>query len=88
MLFRSAGADERALLLQISDRLEGADGLDENELQGIPFDIARAADMEPKDLFRLFYEVVLGQERGPRFGSFARMVGIDNVREMVRARLS
>ncbi len=86
--FRQAGADERALLLQISDRLEGADGLDENELQGIPFDIARAADMEPKDLFRLFYEVVLGQERGPRFGSFARMVGIDNVREMVRARLS
>ncbi len=86
--FRQASTGERALLQQISDRLKGADGLDENELQGIPFDIARAADMEPKDLFRLFYEVVLGQERGPRFGSFARMVGIDNVREMVSARIA
>ena len=39
-------------------------------------------------LFSLFYEVVLGQERGPRFGSFARMVGVEKVRDMINARLA
>ncbi|MFT5089079.1 MAG: lysyl-tRNA synthetase class 1, partial [Planctomycetota bacterium] len=72
---------------QLVDRLENADSLEEGELQAIPFDIARSAEMEPKDLFRLFYEVVLGQERGPRFGSFAKMVGVDKVREMVREKV-
>jgi len=86
--FRQADDQERALLLQIAEKIQGVDASDENALQSIPFDIARAADMEPKDLFRLFYEVVLGQERGPRFGSFARMVGVDTIRDMVHARLA
>lgn len=86
--FRQADDQERALLLQMAEKIQGVDASDENALQSIPFDIARAADMEPKDLFRLFYEVVLGQERGPRFGSFARMVGVDTIRDMVYARLA
>ncbi len=86
--FRQADDQERALLLQMAEKIQGVDASDENALQSIPFDIARAADMEPKDLFRLFYEVVLGQERGPRFGSFARMVGVDTIRDMVHARLA
>jgi lysyl-tRNA synthetase, class I len=85
--FRQPNAEERAIFEQLVDKLEGAEALDEGELQAIPFDIARAAEMEPKDLFRLFYEVVLGQERGPRFGSFAKMVGVEKVREMVREKV-
>ena len=85
--FRQPNAEERAIFEQLVDKLEGAEALDEGELQAIPFDIARAAEMEPKDLFSLFYEVVLGQERGPRFGSFAKMVGEEKVREMVREKV-
>jgi lysyl-tRNA synthetase, class I len=85
--FRKPSSQEQLLLGQLVDRLENADSLEEGELQAIPFDIARSAEMEPKDLFRLFYEVVLGQERGPRFGSFAKMVGVDKVREMVREKV-
>ena len=29
----------------------------------------------PKNLFKMFYEVVFGQERGPRFGTFVQLVG-------------
>ena len=32
----------------------------------------------------MFYEVVLGQERGPRFGSFVKLVGRERVLEMLR----
>ncbi len=82
--FREPDEQERAILAQVAERLENVDGLEEGELQAIPFDIARAAGMEPKDLFRTFYEVVLGQERGPRFGSFVKMVGAEKVRDMLR----
>ena len=39
--------------------------------------------MEPKVLFRSFYEVVFGQSRGPRFGPFVSLVGKDRMLEML-----
>jgi len=81
--FRQPTEEERALLSRMRERLAAADGADEEKLQAIPFDLAREAGVEPKDLFRAFYEVVLGQERGPRFGSFVKLVGRERVLEML-----
>ena len=53
-------------------------------MQSIPFDLAREAGVSPKSLFRMFYEVVLGQEQGPRFGSLVQLVGREQVVKMVR----
>ena len=33
-------------------------------------------------------EVLLGQERGPRFGSFVALYGIGNTRELIRRALA
>jgi lysyl-tRNA synthetase class 1 len=85
--FRQPDEQERAVLAQVADRLENVNGMEEGDLQAIPFDLARAAGMEPKDVFRAFYEVVLGQERGPRFGSFVKMVGAEKVRDMMREKV-
>jgi len=68
---------------QVRQQLAASDSDDEKELQGIPFDVARAAEVEPRQLFTSFYEVVLGQERGPRFGTFVRLVGKERVLEML-----
>ncbi|HUD53330.1 lysine--tRNA ligase [Parvibaculum sp.] len=38
--------------------------------------------------FQVIYQVLLGQERGPRFGSFAALYGIDNTRELIRRALA
>ena len=73
--FREPGTDERGLLQRIYERLAQSDGLDETELQAIPFEVAKEAGMPPQELFKMFYEVTLGQERGPRFGTFARLLG-------------
>ena len=37
--------------------------------------------------FQMIYEVLLGQERGPRFGSFAALYGIDEMRALIRKAL-
>jgi lysyl-tRNA synthetase class 1 len=86
--FRDPSDDEKALLGQVYERLEASGADDEDQLQSIPFDVARAAGAEPRELFRSFYEVVLGQERGPRFGSFVHLVGRERVLEMLRSRLA
>jgi len=31
----------------------------------------------------MLYQVLIGQERGPRFGSFAALYGIDNTRKLI-----
>ncbi|MFH1569541.1 MAG: lysine--tRNA ligase [Gemmatimonadota bacterium] len=85
--FRPATEGERALLQQVRRRLAASDTGDEDALQAVPFDVAREAGAEPRDLFRSFYEVVLGQERGPRFGTFVRLVGRERALEMLDARL-
>ena len=77
--FRTPADDERQLLLTLQGRLVAYAGEDENELQTIPFDVARSFDVAPKALFKTFYEVVLGQDRGPRFGTFIRLVGKERV---------
>lgn len=81
--FRPATPAELELLGRIKELLEASIGEDEAELQAIPFDVARAAGIQPKELFRTIYEVLLGQERGPRFGSFVRLVGKERVLEML-----
>ena len=83
--YRAPAPGEEAMLAGIRERLAALDTHDEAELQAIPFEVARAAGVEPKELFRTFYEVLLGQERGPRFGSFVLLVGKERVLEMLDA---
>ncbi|HUZ67242.1 MAG TPA: lysine--tRNA ligase, partial [Beijerinckiaceae bacterium] len=35
------------------------------------------------DWFNMLYEVLLGETRGPRFGSFAALYGLDNTRALI-----
>jgi lysyl-tRNA synthetase class I len=37
-----------------------------------------------RDWFRALYEVLFGQEQGPRFGSFAVLYGVTNTAKMIR----
>lgn len=83
--YRTPTEAERAMLRNIHDQLAAYQGKNEDELQSIPFEVARACKVAPQDLFKMFYEVVLGQERGPRFGTFTRLVGKDKVLALLEA---
>ena len=68
------------------------------DIQTSLYDIARAVsryqDLSAKgatlerpgvsnDFFNMLYEVLLGEKRGPRFGSFVALYGIDNTRRLI-----
>jgi lysyl-tRNA synthetase class 1 len=40
------------------------------------------------DWFNMLYQVLLGQEKGPRFGSFVSVYGIDNTIAMIDGALA
>ncbi len=35
------------------------------------------------DWFNMLYQVLLGEDRGPRFGSFVALYGVDNTRSLI-----
>jgi lysyl-tRNA synthetase class 1 len=73
--YRTPNQEEKKMLKRLHDELVKYEGHDENEIQSIPFNVAHMFDETPNNLFKLFYEVVFGQERGPRFGTFVQLVG-------------
>jgi len=40
------------------------------------------------DWFNMLYQVLLGQEKGPRFGSFAAVYGLQNTIDMIDGALA
>jgi lysyl-tRNA synthetase, class I len=96
--FRAPDETEREALAALSDGLAalpaGADG---EAIQNAALDVARAieryqdhAKKSPTGgpgvsvaFFQMIYQVLIGQERGPRFGSFAALYGIDNTRALI-----
>jgi lysyl-tRNA synthetase class 1 len=75
--YRTPTPAEKQILQALYDELRQAQETDEKGLQTIPFTIARQFETEPKQFFKMFYEVVFGQARGPRFGTFVQLVGKD-----------
>jgi lysyl-tRNA synthetase class 1 len=86
--YRVPSDSEIELLRQLMGKLEEIDLLEEEKLQSIPFELARNNNADPKLFFQMFYEIVLGQERGPRFGSFVKMIGIEKTQQMIHSRIT
>ena len=86
--YRDPSEDERLLLTRLAVRTENAaDGSGEKELQSIPFDLCRDEDLNPRDLFKMFYECILGQSQGPRYGTLASIIGKERMAHLIRSRL-
>ncbi len=81
--YRFPTEQESRLLRELRDRVRAYPGSNEQELQSIPFDVAKAFGVQPNVIFQAFYQVLLGQERGPRFGTFASLVGKEKIIQML-----
>ncbi len=97
-VFRAPDELEIAALVQLEKALaalpQGASG---EEIQNASLNVARAIeryqDHDKKSpeggpgvsgaFFQMIYQVLIGQEKGPRFGSFAALFGIDKTRELI-----
>jgi lysyl-tRNA synthetase class 1 len=102
--FRAPSEAERAALLDLRDALAqlAADASAE-EIQEVVYEIGRrepfldrTGKINPKDgkpgvsldWFNMLYQVLFGQEKGPRFGSFAAVYGLDNTIAMIDGALA
>ncbi len=57
--------------------------LSAEEIHNAVYTIARQNDRNPKDFFRIIYLVFIGQDRGPRIGSFVKMIGQEKSVEII-----
>jgi lysyl-tRNA synthetase, class I len=100
--FREPGPAERGALTDLRDALSQlpADASPQ-AIQDVVYEIGRrepfldhkkkAKDGKPGvslDWFNMLYQVLLGQERGPRFGSFVAAYGIANTVDMIDGALA
>ncbi|MGI9169668.1 MAG: lysine--tRNA ligase [Caulobacteraceae bacterium] len=87
--FRAPDARERAAFADLAARLKAlpAGCQDGEAIQNEVYAAGKAAGFEPlRGWFSALYEVLLGQTRGPRFGSFAAIFGLrDTLRLIERA---
>jgi lysyl-tRNA synthetase class 1 len=100
--FRDPTDAERAALQDLRDALaQLKPGANAEEIQNVVYEIGRrdpfldhnkkAKDGRPGvslDWFNMLYQVLLGQEKGPRFGSFAAVYGVDNTVAMIDGALA
>ena len=88
--YRAPTDQERAALADLADVLDGfADERDAEKVQFEVYEVGKRHKFEPlRDWFKAIYEVVFGQEQGPRFGSFAALFGCRETAAMIRRTLA
>lgn len=83
--YHAPSPEEKKLLLSLADKLKA---LDENSaadiFQNTTYAIGRDSGMELRLWFSLLYQVLLGTEQGPRFGSFVKLFGRDKTIELIK----
>jgi lysyl-tRNA synthetase class 1 len=88
--FRPPNDQERAAMVDLAARLKalGPDA-DAEAIQNEVYEAGKEAGFEPlRAWFSALYEVLLGQQQGPRFGSFAALFGLDRTVQLVERALA
>jgi lysyl-tRNA synthetase class 1 len=100
--FREPTETERAALSDLRDALSNIQaGASAEDIQNVVYEIGRrepfldpvkkGKDGRPGvslDWFNMLYQVLLGQEKGPRFGSFVAVYGLSNAVAMIDGALA
>ena len=68
---------EANAIKSIIEALRGAHN--EDEYQSAVFDSARGEGIPPRRIFKILYRVLIGRERGPRFGPYVAAMGKEKV---------
>jgi lysyl-tRNA synthetase class 1 len=89
--FRAPSEKEVAAFRDLIGRFErmAADITDGEAIQAEVYAVGKAHGFEPlRDWFRALYEVLFGQEQGPRFGSFAAIFGVRETASLMQRALA
>jgi lysyl-tRNA synthetase, class I len=88
----SLSTNEKKALTELVETLRSYVGAEDKqntplEVQTKIFEIARNNEVQPKDFFRLLYNLILHSDRGPRLGNYVIDLGIQRTCEILTASL-
>lgn len=88
--FRAPTEQEAAAMTELSSRLhEVEDATDAEAIQTLVFEVGKNHEFEPlRDWFKSLYQVLLGQDQGPRFGSFIALYGVEETKALIAKALA
>ncbi len=88
--FRLPDESERKALANLADLLAPLAGsTDASAIQNVVYEVGKQAGIEPlRNWFKALYQVLLGQDQGPRFGSFVALYGVEETRELIKKALA
>ena len=88
--FRAPTDVERKALENLRGKLSALDSsADAETIQTEVFTVGKEAGFENlREWFQALYQILLGQDQGPRFGSFVALYGIDRTIKMIDAGLA
>jgi lysyl-tRNA synthetase class 1 len=88
--YRAPSEMERAALADLLTELEALPGdADGEAVQNQVYEVGKRHDFpELRAWFKALYEILLGQEQGPRMGSFMSLYGIEESRVLLRRALA
>ncbi|WMS44497.1 lysine--tRNA ligase [Acuticoccus sp. MNP-M23] len=85
--FRDPTATERAAIEALSERIAPLEGADGETIQNEVYAVGKEHFDVLRDWFGALYQVLLGQQQGPRFGSFIALYGVPETRALIAQRL-
>lgn len=56
------------------------------EIQTIIFNNAKINNIQPKEIFRLLYMILINTEKGPKLGNYILDLGIENIVKVIEKR--
>ncbi len=91
--YRQASESEKSALLELCEVLKNATDEQKNDgalLQNLVFQVGKNHGYEKnmRDWFLALYQILLGQDQGPRMGSFITLFGIENFIKLVQQNIS
>jgi lysyl-tRNA synthetase class 1 len=93
--YRAPSDEEQAALQDLDAKLADLQGADAQTLQGAVYEVGRTHFPDPNkpnkdgtpgvsvNWFSALYQILLGEEKGPRFGSFVELYGVPETRALI-----
>ncbi|MEM0908022.1 MAG: lysine--tRNA ligase [Pseudomonadota bacterium] len=85
--FRAPTATERKAMEALSARLTGLEGADGETIQNEVYAVGKEHFEVLREWFGALYQVLLGQQQGPRFGSFVALYGVAETQALIASAL-
>lgn len=85
-VYRLASEKERLAFEDLARQFEMIAGeTDPEAIQNVVYEVGKTHKFEPlRDWFKALYEVLFGEQQGPRFGSFAAIYGVGATARLIR----